>query len=533
MGEYGFYDTNHGDIPSYRTGLNLSGPILEDKFYIAVSGLFDASDGYMQNEFDNSDDAGKYKHKNARASLRWTPADAWDISLTMDVMDYDDKPDYYHFVTGPMASKRNTVNYDYTNSHWDQDSNGQALKVKYKGRLFDLTSVTGHRTYESDSNPEFDCSTLPWPSQTLNYENKFLSQEFRISSKAKSASPFAWLTGVYAYQDETDTHTDFPAMMQARLAEMKFKGLAFFGQGTYTFFDRLHLTGGLRLDYTDAEGAMNLINMGSPSTFDQSFDKTVLLPKLALAYDVSPDIKPYASVSRGYLAGGFSYGFAENKDNFTYDPEYTTNYELGVKTSWLENKLSANLALFRIDMTDRQVSQYVEGAMVGMRKISNVAEAYSQGVELEMRAKPCQGLMLSAGLGLIQAEVKNWVSTQHGPSGIVKEDLSGKRLPNAPSYTYNLGAMYRHDSGFFGRVDLNGVGDMYTDAQNTEITKIESYQLVNLRLGYETESLSLVLWAKNLFDKDYYTVTYAWRDGSVLAGDGAPRSVGLTLTYRF
>jgi iron complex outermembrane receptor protein len=111
--------------------------------------------------------------------------------------------------------------------------------------------------------------------------------------------------------------------------------------------------------------------------------------------------------------------------------------------------------------------------------------------------------------------------------------LSGKRLPNAPSYTYNLGAMYRHDSGFFGRVDLNGVGDMYTDAQNTEITKIESYQLVNLRLGYETESLSLVLWAKNLFDKDYYTVTYAWRDGSVLAGDGAPRSVGLTLTYRF
>ena len=83
FGEYGNYNT-------FRSGANISGPIISDKLYMGVAVQHKASDGYVENKFNDNDKAADVDHETGRATLRWTPADIWDISLIADIMDTDD-----------------------------------------------------------------------------------------------------------------------------------------------------------------------------------------------------------------------------------------------------------------------------------------------------------------------------------------------------------------------------------------------------------------------------------------------------------
>ena len=108
----------------------------------------------------------------------------------------------------------------------------------------------------------------------------------------------------------------------------------------------------------------------------------------------------------------------------------------------------------------------------------------------------------------------------------VTTNYKDKDLPHVPKYTYNLGVQYRHENGFFGRMDLLGTGKFYSDAKNTN--KQDAYELVNLRAGYESRHFDLVLWCENLFDEEY-----TLDPGMIAAIDGKPLTLGITLTGRF
>ena len=533
FGEYGNYDTSHGNIDSYRTGGNISGPLIRDKLYLRLAGQWEDSDGFMKNEYNNDDGAGKIDHKNGRATLRWTPTDRWDITLIGDIMDDDDGKGYYRFFTGPSETDRHEIAYDGEN-YWENVGDGQTLRVKYEGDVFNLLSLTGRRYYDSKRGSDFDCTPAPFGNNIFEFENDILSEEVRVSS-LKNSGPFQWLVGLYGFTENTDVDFDMQrknqAMKQIRNTEMGIDGYAIFSQGTYTFFDQLHLTAGLRYDHLDLEGEQEFISAKGLKKYNKGLDYDEVLPKFTLAYDFTDDIMSYAAVSKGYLAGGYSYNFATGPENFTYDPEYTWNYEMGVKTSWFDKKLKANLSLFYIDIEDKQVTEYIPGVM-GARKIINAAEAHSQGVELELQARPVNGLDLIAGFGYTDTEVDNWVATEFnkGTSQFEQYNYTGNDLPNAPEYTYNLGVQYRHQSGFFGRADLLGIGDFYFDAKNK--LKENAYQIVNLRVGYERESFDIIFWCKNIFDEEFETIKMNW-DGNELGEDGEPRMFGVKMTYRF
>lgn len=533
FGEYGNYDTSHGKIGSYRTGGNISGPIVRDKLYLGLAGQWEDSDGFMKNEYNDDDGAGKIDHKNGRASLRWTPTDRWDVTLIGDNMDADDGKGYYRFFTGPSKTGRHRIAYDGKN-YWENEGNGQTLRVKYEGVVFNLLSVTGRRYYDSERGSDFDCTSAPFGNNIFEFENNLLSEEVRVSSP-KNNGPFQWLFGLYGFTEDTDVDFDMQrmnqAMKQTRNTEIDIDGYAIFSQGTYTLFDRLHLTAGLRHDHLDLEGEQEFISANSMDKYNKGLDYDEVLPKFSLAYNFTHDIMSYASVSKGYLAGGYSYNFATGPENFTYDPEYTWNYEIGVKTSWFDKKLKANLSLFYIDIEDKQVTEYVSGVM-GARKITNAAEAHSQGIELELQTRPVNGLDLIAGFGYTDTEVDDWVATEFNmvTSQFEQYDYTDNDLPNAPQYTYNLGVQYRHQNGFFGRADLLGIGDFYFDAKNK--LKENAYQIVNLRMGYEGERFDIIFWCKNMFDEEFETVKMDW-GGNELGQDGEPRMFGVTITCRF
>ena len=538
FGEYNSYDTEHGSSPGYRAGGSISGPMVKDKLYLGLAGQWEDSDGFMKNIYNDDDEAGKIDHLNGRGILRWTPTDKWDISFIGDVMGADDGKGYYKYFSGPSKTDRHEINYD-GEYYLDQKGDGQTVRVKYEGDAFNLLSVTALRYSETKNGGDVDCTPFDiYGNNIFKAENDLLSEEIRMFSPNKSG-PFKWLIGLYGFEEETDVGYKHEALMENRKTDIEIEGYAIFSQSTYTLFDRLHLTAGLRYDHQNSEGEqkydyMDMWTMSPQSKkYDKDLDYDEWLPKLAIAYDFTDDIMAYASASKGYLAGGYNYFFGTGLENFTYDSEYTWNYEMGTKTSWLDNRLMANLSLFYIDMEDKQVIEWVGGTI---QKIENAAEAHSMGVELELQARLMQGLDLFAGFGYMEAEFDDWTATEvvgYNPdwSPIMGTyNYEGKDLPNAPEYTYNIGVQYRHLSGFFGRVDLLGTGDIYGDAKNK--TKVDAYQLVNLRLGYEREDFDIIFWCKNLFDEDYEAWKMAW-GADEFGIEGEPRMFGATVTYRF
>ena len=168
----------------------------------------------------------------------------------------------------------------------------------------------------------------------------------------------------------------------------------------------------------------------------------------------------------------------------------------------------------------------------------NAAESTSMGFEVEVMARPATGLELTAGFGYTDVEFDDFkdsifdldpTSPTYGQK-IGEIDYSDKKNAFVPEYTYNLGIQYRTMNGFFGRVDLLGVGDAYFDFANTE--KQGAYELVNARLGYEREYFEVYLWAKNLFDREYITATFG-SPGNFVGRAGDPQTFGISLSARF
>lgn len=535
--ETGVYPSVDGDPLLAKTNLSLSGPIREDRLFFGAAAMVENNQGVTTNLTTDNDRAGNMKRYNGRFSLLYTPSEHWDISLIADAMKNNDNIAVYRFETGPYRTDPYTVRHEQTG--WsDEDGSGQAFKVKYTGSAWEFLSVTGHRNYVNKNQQDYDNTADPannWGEVVAEYDDNILTQEFRISSVTDG--PFTWLGGLYGFTEDTRITRENATAMDRDNTEIDNRGWALFGMGTYTFFDRLHLEAGLRYDVQNQRGTHNrsYVDPGTGLTAsrrlakDQDFRE--VLPRVSLGWDLTPKIYTYALVSKGYLTGGYNYAMAVDENSLTYDPEYVWNHEIGIKGSWLNNRIVSSLSAFYLKIEDKQVYEQVTGSNPGT-KIDNAAKAHTKGIELEITARPAPGLDLIAGLGIISGEYDDWIATEWNDTytGYVTTDYSGKSLPNVPKYTFNLGAQYRFMNGIFIRGDVNGVGDFYGDHANTVEEK--SYALVNLKLGYETEDFDIYLWGENIFDKHYHNIKYEW-DGAELVQDGIPLSMGISLNWRF
>jgi iron complex outermembrane receptor protein len=535
FGEYSWYDTEHGNSPGYKLGGTISGPIVKDNLYLGLAGQWKDYQGVMKNEFNGDDGAGEMEELNCRAHLRWTPGYRWNISFITDLNDFYGGMSDYRYITGPSNEGRHRVSYDDSFNDWNQNGDGQTLKVGYEGDGFNLLSVTSRRYYKNDSASDLDCTSFdsPWAGDGFfKDEDTTYSQEMRLSSPDDNG-PLEWLTGVFLFDEETDVLVQRDLSMQdIRDNTVDSSGYAIFGQGTYTVMDRLHLTAGVRFDHVDLDGQQTYTAMGTTNTYGRDLSDDEILPKFSAAWDFTDDIMAYATIAKGYLYGGYNYSKGTGLDNLTYDPEYTWNYEVGAKSAWFDNRLTANLAAFYIEMKDKQVAEWSDDLGNPVQEIKNAADAHSIGVELELQAKPVQGLDLFANFGLTKSRIDDWVATEYSmaTSNYYQYDYKDNKLPNVPEYTYNFGVQYRHSTGFFGRADLLGTGEFYSDSKNTAIEK--AYQLVNLRAGYEGENYDIIFWCKNVFDEEYQKVRFAV-GADQMGIDGEPRMVGMTVAYRF
>jgi iron complex outermembrane receptor protein len=297
---------------------------------------------------------------------------------------------------------------------------------------------------------------------------------------------------------------------------------AAFGQLSYTFFKKLTLTAGLRYDRDEKDMDCNHIGV---TQYEASASWDGWSPKFVVDYRWNPSLMTYASVSKGYKAGGYAPILFDSASQAEFDPEYVWSYEVGVKSQWLDNRLMINASAFYNQAQDMQVLRV--SYTTYQYEYRNAAEATILGLELEMLARPFKGMDLRASLGLLNAEFDDNINTETG------QDFSGNTVPLAPTYTANLTARYQFPWGLYVCGDASFTGETYYDEEN--LHKQGAYWLLNTKIGYQTENFDVHIYANNLFDEEYWTYLYAdsidttMEDGSI----GDPLTFGVMATVRF
>jgi len=515
----GMVQAGYGNYNTRTVKASVNGPVVQDTLFFRVAGMAGDTDGYFTNEADDDNAVSQSRDQNFRASFRWLPSNDWDVTLNLDAE--DSTGGYAVFAPiKDIEDNPHKVDVDWEGEA-DLYARGASLRARYDMGDMKLLSITAARTDDKTLNNDVDFTTTNAMRMYIDTSDDQVSQELRLHSDDGDA-PLKWLAGVYLYKDE---HVDDFRTQMIGIATMRQKGttdtqgIALFGQASYLFACDLEATAGMRFSHEEREfefawrdGAL----AGVPDddgTADKEFD--AWLPKFALSYKGFKRIMPYVSVARGYKAGGFN---LSADPGTPYDAEYSWSYEAGTKTNWLDNRLEVNLAAFLIKSEDMQVLLPSWPDFT----VDNAAEATSTGVEAEVRARPVRQLELTGSLGYTRVQFDEFVK---GGS-----DLAGNNVPNIPNLSGMLDATYRFDNGLFASADYTRTGSLYLDAENTH--KLGAYQIVGAKIGYETESWDVYLWAKNLFNATY--VTRAVEMNNTWYGRaGDPMTFGVNAAVRF
>ncbi|MEM9215421.1 MAG: TonB-dependent receptor [Cyanobacteria bacterium P01_F01_bin.150] len=494
---------SYGSFDNLETQASVSGPVVEEHLFFRLSGNYESRESYYTNTLIDDNENGE-NGGNVRGQLLWTPDDNWEISFNASYDEYNSDGVSLAAIDDDLFEVAQDVN-----GSSDLTTNTQSLKVTYGGDPIRFTSITTRRFSNQDLLTDLDQSSFRSGEFTVDIDANVFSQEFRLQSP-EAASEWQWLTGLYYESRSFDTEDDgftfgpdsvmgMPGGSILRFADIDENLFAVFGQASYQPTEALTLTAGLR--YETINSTLDsferiLTNPGLPPQTLVAFDDVeqdddIFLPRVAVEYRFNPNIMAYGSIARGYRPSGVNFR-PDNEGTLTFEGKRSWNYEIGVKSSWLDDRLGVNFAAFYNPVKDYQVQEFDSTSFVPIA-ISN-ADARIAGFELEARATPIDGFAITAGFGLADAHFTDFPG---------RPDRDDNALPFAPEFTYNLGLQYRSSIGIFGRLELAGLGGIFFNEDNT--LRQDPYAIVNARLGYEFDQYGIYLFANNLFDTEYLT----------------------------
>ncbi|HXW69844.1 MAG TPA: TonB-dependent receptor [Methylocella sp.] len=288
--------------------------------------------------------------------------------------------------------------------------------------------------------------------------------------------------------------------------------------------------------------------LGPNATFTENTHFGFVSGLATASYKFTPDVLGYATVSQGGRGGGPN--LTANLPAGTpliIKPEYIYNYETGLKGSWFDQRLQANIAAFV--MVDRNYITYASSQVSGttVTYLANAAEALSRGVELDLRAKPIDGLNTFASFTYnptVFGSYANAACPYELSFMTTPCNLTGKPLPITPKFAMAVGGEYsRHINWFdsfspkpvvgYAGADWTYQTGFFSNYDDSIYSYIPGYGLLNLHAGarFDDASWDLSVWVHNALDKHYFiNLTATSLPGGVISGNvGDPLMVGVTL----
>ncbi len=553
-----------GDYNSRRFAGSISGAIIPGLVSGKLAAIKESRDGFEENVILNRD-VNTRDSWSVRGQLLFDIAADTSLLLTAEHQEADNQPLVFETrryndaailpqLLDARGLARNLDPYD-RNVQADivtketLDASGAAATFKTKIGEVGITNVASYREHDYYSRTDTDRSPLRMlydgdPESIWRW-----SEELRADF---STGPVDWLVGLYYFRQSSDNQSfvevgsdlagvlgdpSLTGMLAGSNGKLDTTSKAAFVSAAWKVSDRIDLTLGGR--YTRDEKSIHYTQkdplglLGGNADIRASDSWAEFTPNANLRFRFTPDVIGYVTASKGFKSGGFNDALGD-ANGIAFDPETLWNYEAGLKTTLFDRRVVLNTALYYMKWDDIQISQDNPLTSVYDPIILNGGAAHSQGIEVELTARPIAPLEIGANLSVQQAEYDEGVL----PTG---EPL--RKLPFAPAYTGMLSADYRFPLAGIGELSLYGEvqarGRTYLTNNNDPDGRVDPYALLNLRVSLESEDgrWRLALWGKNLTDETYEQRLFDL-SGQDLVGQkfvilGDPRTIGVELKVSY
>jgi len=541
-----------GNYGLWRGHLGARTALIPGKLFLGLSGQYETLDGYFTNEFNDTPFDKKHRWMG-NYYLKYLSQNNWTFTLNYK---HSNSRNHGAFTLAPSIEEamKNPfkVNQNSLTRMVDNVSNA-SFSIRHQGSKVDFSSQTSFQSnyliYEDPIDGDF--SPMDIVSIVNNYGKDWnkvdvLTQEIRFSSPQINNQNLSWLAGLFGYyrHDPVKQGTYFgedaaiygadPFITMINTNTGKDLGGAIFGQAEYSLTDRLSLMAGVRYDRERAklQGRSELEIEGMdpivihPDTTGQGTYQAIS-PKGILSYQLNPDHLLFLSYSKGFRAGGISEVSEDPSEPAleTYAPEYSDNFELGLKNEFADHRIRWNLSAFYTRVHDIQIPQMIMPEALIITR--NEGKLTSKGIESELTALIGKGITFQWNGGITQAKFTDLqLADEEG-----NEDLSGNKQLFTPDLTSHVMAQYERTLSaapsyrILARMEWLWLGTTYFDLANT--MKQDPHHLLKGQIGVKRNSIGLTFWAKNILDTRY--IDYAYEFGAAHMGD--PATYGISLKY--
>lgn len=578
----------------YSTGntLSLRASFYEqfsDKWATSVSAYRTSSDGFFKNCLTGADTDWE-KNYGGRWKLLFRNNKGLRIENTLALAETEQGGYPYAFLGGRSAGVTNSDGYAVTpgqiayndSCRYERLTVSDGLTIQYETDRHSLTSITSYQYTDDDMRLDNDFTPLDYFTLQQTIEEHVITED--ILFRSKGDRKYHYLFGLYGFYRDQQLEAPvvfkpagidaliFAAANQASGGRVQMQALdkmplaSKFDSPAYGFaayhessfsFGRFEAKAGIRVEHEqvslDTHGSgtlkyalkagdilrpMEPVVLETESSYKQDF--TEFLPKLSLIYRFDENRNLYASVSRGFKAGGYNTqiysdilkemlqmqamgGTYEEQDIMSYKPEYSWNYELGGHFSCAEGAIRGDFALFMIDCRDQQLTVLADASSTG-RMMTNAGRTRSLGGEVALLFKPWRSLDIDLAYGYTEATFRDYIDGEN--------NYRGNYVPFAPRHTLTAGLTWTIPTGvkWLGDVVLHGgmkgVGKIYWNEENNAHQPF--YTTFNASVRLEHKNYSLDFWGQNLTDKEA-DIFYFESIGNRFVQRGRPQVLGVTL----
>ncbi|MEI5687502.1 TonB-dependent receptor [Sphingomonas kyungheensis] len=529
--------------------LSITGP-LTDRLGYVFSGGYTHWDGNVTN-LVTSKHVGGHDTLSSRAKLRWKVNPALTFTLSGNYLTGSTSVGRPFVHMAPEARLRGVdseradvvlpgVRVGPTNRAVTYNSpagttyhgGGGLLRTDVALGKITLLGLTSVDRFRLDNFLDFDdtASTAPtgYVVERGTFHSQLFTQEVRLLSP--DDAPFRYALGLYY----ADAAFERPATRGPGFALSDYhftagsRQIAGFGQIDWAFAPRLTATVGGRLQnervaYTFTDRLAARRHPAATTSWAGAASDDAATYRLGLDYRATPDLMLFASYATGYKGQAYdlSTGFDQARaDAGPIRPERSRDKEIGIRSLWLDRHLTANLTFFNTHYRDMQAQtiEFLPGGTY-INRMTNVGRLLTRGIEIETAARPSGAVTLTANAAYLRAHYLSFPGAPCYPlqspalgctGNPLRQDLSGERVPQAPSWRLNASADYSpalgHDRRGVMQIAWQYQSAMQFAARDPELFQ-RGYHIVNVDLGVRDRQhrWQAVAFLNNVFDQQHYT----------------------------
>jgi len=491
-----------------------------------------AGNGFRNNAHLGRDDTNGRDETTARLKFRLASGSRWRADLGLMRADFDNGYDAFA-IDNSFRTLSDRPGRDA------QRSDGASLDATWAvARDLDLRSITTWAASDIESSFDGDwgndgdwgdAGPYDYFSRTLR-NRRTLSQDLRLSSAG--AGGWRWLAGAWWLRLDESNHVNDDGrylgdtFVRVLDSDYRATSVALYGQAEWSPVPATTIAAGLRLETRDAA-----YDDSDGSRFDPR--DRMWGGELSVTHRLGDRQSLWASLSRGYRAGGFNIGTSVPAGRQQFDGEHLWSAEFGWKGRDASTGHAADINVYYTRRVQPQVATSVQldpqDPLTFIFLTDNATAAEAWGAESSASLRLGERLELGAMLSVMTSR---YIGYRFG-----ERILDGREWAHAPEWKTALSATWRHPAGWMARLDLSGEAGFYFDTSHDQ--RAASRFLVNLRAGYGTEHWSLHVWARNLLDQRYPVRGFYFGNeppdfpATLYLRWGDPRQAGVTARVAF